>query len=72
MVANGVDLVILDFSANFPYLTGIPYPRASPTGDVFSDTKLGKKIRCGAQRSAPDLLPRTGAFVDHARLQLSR
>jgi Xaa-Pro aminopeptidase len=28
----GVDLLILDFSANFTYLTGIQYPRPNPTG----------------------------------------
>lgn len=40
MQANDVNLVILDFSANFSYLTGIPYLRPSPRGDVFSDVWL--------------------------------
>jgi Xaa-Pro aminopeptidase len=36
MAEADVDLVILNFSANFTYLTGIPYPRPNPTGDAFS------------------------------------
>ncbi len=32
MVKAEIDLVILDYSANFTYLTGIPYPSPNPTG----------------------------------------
>lgn len=32
MAQTGIDLVILNYSANFTYLTGIQYPRAYPTG----------------------------------------
>lgn len=35
MFQAGVDLVILNFSANFTYLTGIQYPRANPTGSAM-------------------------------------
>jgi len=35
MAEAGIDLVILDFSANLTYLTGIAYPRPNPTGCAF-------------------------------------
>jgi Xaa-Pro dipeptidase len=44
MAEAGVDLVILNFSANFTYLTGIPYPRPNPTGDAFSHDWLRAAI----------------------------
>ena len=44
MAETEVDLVILNFSANFTYLTGIPYPRPNPTGDAFSHDWLRAAI----------------------------
>ena len=40
----GIDLMLLDFSANFTYLTGIPYPRPNPTGAAMPDDWLRAAI----------------------------
>ena len=44
MVEAKIDLVILDFSANFTYLTGIPYPRPNPTGAAMPSDWLRAAI----------------------------
>ncbi len=40
MAGARIDLVILNHSANFTYLTGIPYPRANPTGAAMPNDWL--------------------------------
>jgi len=35
MAQANIDLLILNYSANLTYLTGIPYPRANPTGSAM-------------------------------------
>lgn len=44
MAQAGIDLVILNYSANFTYLTGMLYPRAYPTGHAFPDDWLRAAI----------------------------
>jgi len=40
MADQQINLLILDFSANFTYLTGIPYPHPNPTGAAFPNEWL--------------------------------
>jgi Xaa-Pro aminopeptidase len=44
MIEAKIDLVILDFSANFTYLTGIQYPRPNPTGSAMPSDWLRAAI----------------------------
>ena len=60
MVDAGVDLLILDFSADFTYLTGIPYHLANPTRWAFPSEWLRAAI----------LTPTRGPIVAETRGEL--
>lgn len=66
MSQANVNLLILNFSANFTYLTGTPYPWPNPTGEAFSTDWLRAAILTPGRGPILVTSGEVGEFEGHA------